>query len=1090
MKKVLLSSWQERFRPGLALMRLKRGCCVALLVLAGAAWAQAQAPDVFDQIVQNVASQELKSADVPSEDAKTKGYMAAIAADGSFADIDYASKAQTNWPAIAHLDRMKSMIISYVSPTSAYCGADSLYDDIVSALSCWYAKNPTSTNWYMWEIGWPQRMGVNLSLMRGGKKQVPADIEAKTLARMRSLSKGPNQAGSQGTGANKMDIALQWIYRASLQRNQADLDFAVEQFFMPLKFNTGEGLQSDYSYLQHGMQLYIGGYGASVLTATLKVAYYLVGTNYASSSDYMDYISKFVRLTYMPVIRGQYMLHGAIGRGMVRTDGTRSAGFYGSLNKMIDLDPAYTDYYRLGIERLKGNAPASYGVTPYHRHYWRGDYTLHQRPGYTLDVRMASTRTARCENGNGENLKGYFLTEGGMQIVRRGDEYVDIYPAWDWARIPGTTTPAVSAVPQPAQWGQSGQSRFAGGVSDSIYGVTAYQMVDKTNGINTTGKKAWFFFDKEVVCLGADIASTNAAAVNTTVNQCLLNGDVTVLKEGDGAAVTFSQGTAQTYDGALRWLNHDSVSYYFPEGGKLTVSSKTQSGTWLSLVSTASSAVVKKDVLKLYFDHGVKPTAGTYAYWIVPGTGSIDEARQGLDDIETLNTDSVQAAYNKTLDLFGAVFHKPARLRLGGVEVNVSAPCVLMFRDVSSKSVKTYVADPSCTLDTLTVYAKFQALPYKALGCKLDRSDFYAGSTHAYTIDAATPDSVYTAVQALTLSATALSLTYDKLAASVTATVSPATATHPEVTWRSSDEAVALVDQGGHVVALNGGEARLTAATRDGVTATVDVQVAEGVRTLAPLADTYIYDKQPNGNFGTATYVTVRRDGTNYNRRGLFLFPLTGFGDTDLGGSGTKVKIALYATSAYNRAYECKWLFYPCADTDWAENAMTWNKRPATSALIGTVPCFVPDEGDFAERNIVELDITDYAVKQYGAGQTALTVFIDQDKQATGGKGSTDFASKEHADALKRPRIVFCAETVNAIGAPTQGQSAVSATVRDGQLLVLGAKGTPVSLYDVHGVRLRQLVLGQSGLNAFSIADMPASLYIVRAGGTVLKFRK
>lgn len=511
------------FRPLAGRLRSLLLLTISLLFLVPATKAADDKP--FDRIISNIIRQELKGINSNSVSAKARSYLRARQGDGSFPDIDYASRSQTNWAPITHLDRTKVMVLAYVDPAGPLYGDKALYAAIVDALDYWHAADPVSTNWYMWEIAWPQRMGVILSLMRAGEKQVPAEVETKILAQMRAISKGPAQPGSQGSGANKMDIALQWIYRAALQRDKEALDFAVEQFYRPMTFNIHEGLQSDYSYLQHGPQLYIGGYGASVLTAMLKVAFYVVGTEYTGGKS-IDLISRFVRRAYMPAVRGRYMLYGAIGRGFARKGGIDRAGFAYDLAKMQELDPAFADTYQKGIERMRGREGAGYGLEPYHCHFWRGDYTLHQRPDYTLDVRMASTRTMRCENGNGENLRGYFITEGGTAIVRRGDEYHDIFPVWDWSRLPGTTTPALAEVPRPAAWGQMGQSPFAGGVSDSLYGVTAYQMTDTTNNVHTSAKKAWFFFDNEVVCLGADIRSENAAGIGTTINQCLLNGPV------------------------------------------------------------------------------------------------------------------------------------------------------------------------------------------------------------------------------------------------------------------------------------------------------------------------------------------------------------------------------------------------------------------------------------------------------------------------------------------------------------------------------------------------------------------------------------
>lgn len=59
----------------------------------------------------------------------------------------------------------------------------------------------------------------------------------------------------------------------------------------------------------------------------------------------------------------------------------------------------------------------------------------------------------------------------------------------------------------------------------------------------------------------------------------------------------------------------------------------------------------------------------------------------------------------------------------------------------------------------------------------------------------------------------------------LTATVLPADATNPAVTWSSSDNEVATVDDDGKVVGVKAGEATITAAA-DGKSATCAVTVA------------------------------------------------------------------------------------------------------------------------------------------------------------------------------------------------------------------------------------------------------------------------
>ena len=91
----------------------------------------------FQQIIDNVTKRELSTTSLISAVSNTRNYMQSIGTNGAWADIDYASTAQTNWPAIAHLDRLKAMAIAYVAPESELRGDTAIYTHIVNALNFW-----------------------------------------------------------------------------------------------------------------------------------------------------------------------------------------------------------------------------------------------------------------------------------------------------------------------------------------------------------------------------------------------------------------------------------------------------------------------------------------------------------------------------------------------------------------------------------------------------------------------------------------------------------------------------------------------------------------------------------------------------------------------------------------------------------------------------------------------------------------------------------------------------------------------------------------------------------------------------------------
>lgn len=180
---------------------------------------------------------------------------------------------------------------------------------------------------------------------------------------------------------------------------------------------------------------------------------------------------------------------------------------------------------------------------------------------------MVSNRTMRCEYGNGENLKTYFMSDGCTNIVTEGDEYARIFPVWNWNRIPGVTAPQLDTIPRTViDWQTKGTSVFAGGVSDSLYGVSVYSYFDTYADINTAAKKSWFFFDDEIICLGAGVNSTAGVPVCTTINQCLLSKKEVILSQSKKHSVV-KEGDF-VYD-SPEWVLHNGIGYVFPAGGNL-----------------------------------------------------------------------------------------------------------------------------------------------------------------------------------------------------------------------------------------------------------------------------------------------------------------------------------------------------------------------------------------------------------------------------------------------------------------------------------------------------------------------------------------
>ena len=104
--------------------------------------------------------------------------------------------------------------------------------------------------------------------------------------------------------------------------------------------------------------------------------------------------------------------------------------------------------------------------------------------------------------------------------------------------------------------------------------------------------------------------------VLTTVNQCLLNGQVTV-SDADGI---HPQERGSRMKKGVRWVVHDRVGYYFLNKENVILSNQRTEGSWkiANRQTTTPTDIIQQDVFTLSVDHGSYPNNEGYAYMVVP----------------------------------------------------------------------------------------------------------------------------------------------------------------------------------------------------------------------------------------------------------------------------------------------------------------------------------------------------------------------------------------------------------------------------------------------------------------------------------------
>lgn len=605
---------------------------------------------------------------------------------GGWQDIDYEDRSRTHWEPAKHPVRLAQLAEVYSVDQD-----DQVKDAVLRALQFWADKDPQSDNWWWNCISSPRDLSKALLLMGDAVPQGLVDAVVPLVHR----------STFKRTGANLTNEASNLLVLACAIGDVDLLRESIRQLTGEIRVAIGEeGIQVDNSFHQHGPQLQMASYAEVFARDATEHGLLFMDTRFALTDAQITALSDFVREGQQWFTWGHRVDFHGMGRGTGRTGGTGGAGGVGLIaQRMATLDPAHKETFDRFVARTKGDLAPDEHAPQGNRHYYRSDVMVHRPKDFYTSVRMHSTRTYACEvRVNLENLKGYHLSDGTYFVMQSGDEYLEIQPVWDWRKLPGVT---YRATDEPLPYGpsvpQHGRTDFIGGVSNGHVGVAAMDWVKD----DVKARKAYFYFDKGFVCLGAGISADRDESVTTGINQCLYDGEVLVLGE---SVTTLARGRVESNDG--RGIYHDGVAYYFLGEQNFVVEADTQTGSWKDLEANSTrSENITKEVFKMWVDHGAKPEDGSYAYAVMPGVDRNAFATQADDlPFEILaQTSAVQAVEFADQNLAQIVFFEASSLRgLDTMDVAVDAPCLVMIQK-DGEGVSLSVSDPTQKLDQIQI---------------------------------------------------------------------------------------------------------------------------------------------------------------------------------------------------------------------------------------------------------------------------------------------------------------------------------------------------------------------------------------------------
>ncbi len=535
-----------------------------------------------------------------------------------------------------------------------------MHTALLKGLDYWLSHDFQNPNWWWNKIGVPRAMSSLLLML---------DNDLSDQQRTRGL-KIVSRATIGMTGQNLVWVTETTAIRAILENDEDLVRKAYRRIAQEIQVTESEGIQADSSFHQHGPCLYNHGYGAAFVSDCSHLAVAVRGTNMAFPEPILRTLSSLILDGSQWMARGSATDFGAEGRELTRRN--QDARYLSrAATAMLQVTDERSDEFQALQDRALGRpAPPLEG----NRHFWRSDFMTHHRKGFYASARMVSQRIANTDGpANGEGLKSHHLADGCQITMQTGREYAGIFPVWNWQTIPGTTAvqiPKLQGSPR-----HNGSRTFVGGVSDGAYGLAAMDFAYK----QLEARKSWFFFDEQIVCLGAGISCSDPEhAVVTTLNQCLLNGNVFV---SDGRLVQKIDRGTRTIP-APAWIWHDRIAYLFLDRTGVNLRNDAQSGSWHLINQRASSQQVTRDVFLATIDHGMRPTNASYAYAVLPAI-SLKQLTATYDVPVRIvaNTRSQQAVWNERLRIGGVAFYAAGQCTLQpDTVVQVDRPCLLLVR--------------------------------------------------------------------------------------------------------------------------------------------------------------------------------------------------------------------------------------------------------------------------------------------------------------------------------------------------------------------------------------------------------------------------
>ena len=594
-----------------------------------------------------------------------KQITATLNANGQWDDINYQDTEPANWKPLIHLKRVKEFALAWSNPNSSFYQQAAIKKCIDIALDHWLKMRYKSSNWWHNEIGVPQQIRDIIVLMQNDLSSVQLKDALGILAQYHVYS--------NATGANLTWSADLGFHYGLLTGNRELMQKCHDLMINEIEVTTGEGVQPDYSFHQHGSRLQMYQYGKAFLWENVRIAWELRNTSFAFPENKIDILTDFVLQGWQWMARGVHTVPGTMDRSASRKNELYSPDIRALLPYLISLVPSKKDSLTNVLNHQDG-----IGALNGFRYYPYSDFSAYHQKDFSFFLKTISDRTLATESINNENLKGHLLNSGDAYLIKDGKEYFNLMPVWNWEYLPGITSfkgaDKIKRLP------------LTGSVSDGNTGFTImdYLLSSKDGGSSIRAKKSWFCYGNEILCLVAGLQGEHVDSAYTAMDQCRWRDKVKVSDKAN----TITEGDHLFND--LKWIYHSGFAY-IPIGGILVnLRLHTVKGSWKTINRSETDMPVEEKIFMPVLVHSDLKKSSSFAYLLAYSkTISKAERLSKKNDFTIVRNDTLcQAVSFKNGPLMAGFFEKGS-VHFTNRMITVDRPCLVLM-----SSDKIFASDP------------------------------------------------------------------------------------------------------------------------------------------------------------------------------------------------------------------------------------------------------------------------------------------------------------------------------------------------------------------------------------------------------------